>query len=180
MLDAIIRTTDGELMSTTDSATLPRGLVARGDQVTLSYGPAMHVMVWFAALLPIALAALMAITVPKDEPDAPIVPIVAAMAGVGAIPLLLWWFRVRGVQYAFDADGITKARWRRATVRWDAITDIQLTRPHGKQIWVLAPGGVFFGTKAKDRLILPGRYMAARNTTVHEYLVRRRATRRAG
>ena len=135
----------------------------------------MHVLVWFAALLPIAIAVLMAITVPKDEPDAPIVPIVAAMAAVGAIPLLLWWFLVRGVQYAFDADGITKLRGRRATVRWDAITDIQLTRPYGKQISVLAPGGVLVGTKAKDRLILPGRYMAARNTTVHEYLARRRA-----
>ena len=39
----------------------------------------------------------------------------------------------------------------------------------------VAPGGVLVGTKAKDRLILPGRYMAARNTTVHDYLARRRA-----
>ena len=55
-------------------AALPRGLVREGDRVTLSYGASFHLLVWFAAALPIAIGIAMAILVPQDEPDAPIVP----------------------------------------------------------------------------------------------------------
>ena len=138
--------------------TLPRGAIGAGERVTLSYGVALHGLVWFAVALPVVIAVAMAILVPQDEPDAPIVPIVASMLAIGAVPLALWWFLVRGVQYVVDAEGITKMRWRRATVRWAAVTDIQ---PWGRQIVIKAPGGVDFGgRKPASELRMPGVYLA--------------------
>jgi hypothetical protein len=157
------------------SGALPRGLVSNGDRVTVSYGMTLKVMVWFAVLLPVAIAIAMAILVPQDEPDAPIVPIVLGMLAVGAVPLALWFFMVSGEQYAFDAQGIEKLRWRKATIPWSAITDIQLTRPYGKQIIVKAPGGVSFGEGSKPgkEIRLPSAQLAARNTELFQYLQQR-------
>ena len=134
-------------------------------------------MVWFAVLLPVAIAIAMAITVPQDEPDAPIVPIVLGMLAVGAVPLALWFFMVRGEQYAIDAEGIEKLRWRKARVPWSAVTEI---RPWGRQIVVMAPGGVSFGQGSKpgSELRLPAGYLNARPAELFQYLRERWAASR--
>jgi hypothetical protein len=159
------------------TATLPRGLVEEGDRVTVSYGPFLKVLVWFSILLPVATAVAMAIMVPQDEPDAPIVPIVLGVLAIGAVPLALWFFMVRGEQFAFDAEGIERLRWRRAKVSWDAVTEIQ---PWGRQIVVKAPGGVSFGEGSKpgSELRLPAGYLNAHPTQLYQYLRQRWAASR--
>jgi hypothetical protein len=163
------------------TATLPRGLVNQGDRATVSYGVTLKAMVWFAVLLPVAIAIAMAILVPQDEPDAPIVPIVLGMLAVGAVPLALWFFMVHGEQYAVDAEGIEKLRWRKARIPWSAVTDIQLTVPYGKQIVVKAPGGVSFGQGSKPgaELRLPAIQLATRNSELFQYLRERWAASRS-
>jgi hypothetical protein len=156
---------------------LPRGLVEEGDRVTVSYGPFLKVFVWFSFLLPVATAVAMAIMVPQDEPDAPIVPIVLGVLAIGAVPLALWYYVVRGEQFAFDAEGIEKLRWRRARVSWDAVTDIQTW---GMQIVVKAPGGVFFGegSKPSSEVRIAAGHLNTRPTELYQYLRQRWAASR--
>jgi hypothetical protein len=155
-------------------ARLPRGLVRDGDRLTLSYGVAMHVLVGIAVLLPVAIAVAMAVLVPQDEPDA---PIVAGMLAIGAVPLALWWFLVRGVQYVIDGEGLTKTRWRRATVRWEAVADI---RPWGRQIVVRAPGAVDFGGRRPgSELRLAAAYLAVPGPELLRFLRQYWAARHA-
>ncbi|HEX2325061.1 MAG TPA: hypothetical protein VHQ00_06650, partial [Chloroflexota bacterium] len=113
-------------------------------------------------------------------PDAPIVPIVLGMLAVGAVPLALWFFMVRGEQYAVDAEGIEELRWRMARIPWSAVTDIQLTAPYGKQIVVKAPGGVSFGqgSKPASELRLPAGYLNTHPTQLYQYLRQRWAASR--
>jgi hypothetical protein len=161
------------------TAPLPRGLVEEGDRITVAYGPFLKVFVWFSILLPVATAVAMAIMIPQDEPDAPIVPIVLGMLAIGAVPLALWYFLVRGEQFAFDAEGIERLRWRRARVPWDAVTEIQ---PWGRQIVVKAPGGVSFGEGSKpgSELRLPAGQLNANPTQLYQYLRQRWAVARRG
>ncbi|HEX2513717.1 MAG TPA: hypothetical protein VH257_03365 [Chloroflexota bacterium] len=163
--------------SPSGTATLPRGLVQEGERVTVSYGLFLKAWVWLAVALPVAMAIGMAIQVPQDEPDAPIVPIVLGVLALGAIPLALWYFLVRGEQFAFDAEGIEKLRWRRARVPWSAVTEIQ---PWGRQIVVKAPGGVSFGqgSKPASELRLPAGYLNTHPTQLYQYLRQRWAASR--
>ena len=88
-------------------------------------------------------------------------PIVLGMLAVGAVPLALWFFIVGGEQYAFDAEGIEKLRWRKATIPWSAMTEIppalrQADHRQGPRRGLLRRG-VEAGLRAQAALGLPQR-----------------------
>ena len=125
---------------------LPRGFVARTDGVAIRPKLFWALFAWFG---------------------------VAVGFGVLAVGTALLAVRLGRTAWVVDSTGLRKLNWRRASVRWDRVSNIELKRT-GRywQVWVHAPAAVELpsGGKSRDRMILPAKILAPHPQHLCDYL----------
>ncbi len=157
----------------------PRGFVARTDGVAIRPKLYWALYAWFG----VALCLLVAIVMPLDTArraaagkkgiEMGAVFGIAGAFGLLAVGMALLAVRLSRTAWVVDADGLRKLSWRRASVSWDRVSNVELRRT-GRywQVWVHAPAAVDTnaGRRSRDRLILPAKILAPHPQNLHTYL----------
>jgi hypothetical protein len=164
---------------TETAAAPPRGFVARTDGVAIRPTLFWALFAWFGVALCLFIAIVMPLDTARRAADGkkgiemgPVIGIAVAF-GVLALGTALLAIRLGRTAWVVDSTGLRKLNWRRASVSWDQVTDIELKRT-GRywQVWVHAPASVTLsdGRKNRDRLILPAKTLAPHPQHLHDYL----------
>jgi hypothetical protein len=159
--------------------TLPRGFVARDDGVAIRSTLFWALFAWFGVALCLVIAIVMPIDTARRAAEGKkgiemgAVIGFAAAFGVLAVGTALLAVRLGRTAWVLDSTGLRKLSWRRASVRWNQVTNIELKRT-GRywQVWVHAPAAVELsnGGKSRDRMILPAKILAPHPQHLYDYL----------
>jgi uncharacterized protein (DUF2384 family) len=164
---------------TVSAATLPRGFVARNDEVAIRPKLYWALYAWFG----VALCLFVAVVMPLDTAQRAAagkegiemggVIGIAVAFGVLALAAAGLAVRLGRSAWVIDATGLRKRNWRRASVSWDRVSSVELTRT-GRywQVWVHAPGAVDVSGRrqSRDRLIVPAKILAPHPKNLHAFL----------
>jgi hypothetical protein len=165
------------MTQTTDA--LPRGFVARTDGVAIRPKLYWALFAWFGVALCLFVAVVMPLDTAQRAADGkkgiemgPVIGIAVAF-GLLAVGTALLAVRLSRTAWVLDTTGLRKLSWRRASVSWDRVSNIELKRT-GRywQIWVHAPAAVDTPNRRqnRDRLILPAKILAPHPRNLHTYL----------
>jgi hypothetical protein len=158
---------------------LPSGFVARTDGVAIRPKLFWALFAWFGVALCLFIAVVMPLDTARRAAEGKkgiemgAVIGVAVAFGVLAVGTALLAVRLGRTAWVVDSTGLRKLNWRRASVRWDRVSNIELKRT-GRywQVWVHAPAAVEMpsGGKSRDRMILPAKILAPHPQHLCDYL----------
>ncbi len=172
----------------TSADTLPRGFVARDDDVAIRPKLYWALYAWFG----VALCLLVAVVMPIDTAqraaagkagiEMGAVVGVAVTFGLLALGMAALAVRLSRTAWVIDAAGLRKLNWRTASVDWDRVSSVEL-KHNGRywQVWVHAPAGVDVPGRrqSRDRLILPTKILAPHPQNLHAYLTQQWQNKRS-
>jgi hypothetical protein len=161
------------------AAVPPRGFVARNDGVAIRPKLYWALYAWLGLALCLFIAIVMPLDTARRAADGKkgiemgAVVGIAVAFGLLAVGTALLAVRLSRTAWVVDAAGLRKLSWRRASVNWERVSNVELKRT-GRywQIWVHAPAAVdtTAGRQNRDRLILPAKILAPHPQNLHTYL----------
>jgi uncharacterized protein (DUF2384 family) len=164
---------------TESTVTLPRGFVARNDEVAIRPKLYWAIYAWFGVALCLFVAVVMPLDTArraaagKEGIEMGGVIGIAVAFGVLALGTAALAVRLGRSAWVIDATGLRKRNWRRASVSWDRVSSVELKRT-GRywQVWVHAPAAVDVSGRrqSRDRLIVPAKILAPHPKDLHAFL----------
>lgn len=166
---------------------LPKGLErlsGDGDVVGTRVSPPLLVVLWLGVALLVGLGVVFLVVEPagpkREGSEIPIwAPLI--LIAFGVVVAVLAYLSGRGPKVVIDDEGVhSRAVFGRATIRWDAVQEMALSRPRHNAIWFTAPGGIVRGGKVTKTKRVPLRIagLRVRPADLYNYIVVRAGSRR--